>query len=81
MCYLRRARYVTEAPEGMPTALVRPATDAVPAACTPAGNMMLFDKDGAIKRYDSPEAILKEFYDLRLEFYEKRRVALLQVST
>jgi DNA topoisomerase-2 len=42
--------------------------------------MMLFDKDGAIKRYDSPEAILKDFYDLRLEYYEKRRVALLKVS-
>lgn len=44
-----------------------------------AGNMMLFDKDGKIKRYDSPEQILEEFFDLRLEYYEKRRVSLLQV--
>jgi DNA topoisomerase-2 len=45
----------------------------------PAGNMMLFDQHGAIKRYDSPEAILQEFFDLRLDYYEKRRAALLQV--
>jgi len=45
----------------------------------PAGNMMLFDAEGKIKRYDSPEQILTEFFDLRLQYYEKRRVALLQV--
>jgi hypothetical protein len=41
--------------------------------------MMLFDAEGKIKRYDSPEQILQEFFDLRLQYYEKRRVALLQV--
>jgi DNA topoisomerase-2 len=41
--------------------------------------MMLFDAEGKIKRYDSPEEILQEFFDLRLAYYEKRRVALLQV--
>jgi hypothetical protein len=41
--------------------------------------MMLFDAEGKIKRYDSPEDILTEFFDLRLQYYEKRRVALLQV--
>jgi hypothetical protein len=45
----------------------------------PAGNMMLFDAEGHIKRYDSPEDILREFFDLRLTFYEKRRVGMLQV--
>jgi hypothetical protein len=44
-----------------------------------AGNMMLFDAEGHIKRYDSPEDILREFFDLRLQFYERRRVGLLQV--
>jgi hypothetical protein len=43
--------------------------------------MMLFDAEGHIKRYDSPEDILREFFDLRLTFYEKRRVGMLQVST
>jgi hypothetical protein len=47
--------------------------------CRPAGNMMLFDAEGHIKRYDSPEDILREFFDLRLQFYERRRVGMLQV--
>lgn len=44
------------------------------------GNMMLFDAEGKIKRYDSPEEILQEFFNLRLQFYERRRVGLLQVG-
>lgn len=43
--------------------------------------MMLFDAEGKIKRYDSPEQILQEFFDLRLQYYEKRRLSLLQVCT
>ena len=39
---------------------------------------MLFDKDGAIKRYESPEAILTEFFHLRMEYYAKRRALLIQ---
>lgn len=41
--------------------------------------MMLFDSEGRIKHYESPEAIIAEFYDLRLEYYERRRQALLKV--
>ena len=40
---------------------------------------MLFDKDGLIKRYSSPEEILKDFYDLRLQYYNRRRAFLIQV--
>ena len=40
---------------------------------------MLFDANGKIKRYESPEDILTEFFNLRLEYYERRRVSLLQV--
>ncbi|GIL81030.1 hypothetical protein Vretifemale_10164 [Volvox reticuliferus] len=43
-------------------------------------NMMLFDKDGIIKHYQSPEAIIAEFFDLRLEYYEKRRIAMLRFA-
>ncbi len=39
---------------------------------------MLFDADGKIKRYESAEEILTEFFDLRLQYYERRRVSLLQ---
>ncbi len=37
-------------------------------------NMHLFDPSGHIRRYDSPSAILEEFYNLRLDFYDKRKV-------
>jgi len=36
-------------------------------------NMHLFDKDGKIRRYKTPEEVLKEFFHLRLEYYEKRK--------
>lgn len=37
-------------------------------------NLVCFDKDGVLKRYNSPEEIIREFYDLRLDYYEKRKV-------
>ncbi|GJX26748.1 DNA topoisomerase 2-like protein [Tanacetum coccineum] len=40
-------------------------------------NMHLFDEHGVIKKYDTPELILEEFFDIRLRFYEKRRTAQL----
>ncbi|KAG9456462.1 hypothetical protein H6P81_000970 [Aristolochia fimbriata] len=41
-------------------------------------NMHLFDSKGIIKKYDYPEQILEEFVPLRLEFYVKRKKALLE---
>lgn len=41
-------------------------------------NMHLFDANGVIKKYDTPEQILEEFFHLRLEYYEKRKSALLR---
>ena len=41
---------------------------------------MLFDQDGIIKRYDSPEHILGEFFTLCLDFYSRRRLLLIQVG-
>ncbi|KAL5543375.1 hypothetical protein UlMin_007159 [Ulmus minor] len=40
-------------------------------------NMHLFDSNGIIKKYDTPEQILEEFFHIRLEFYEKRKKVLL----
>ena len=37
------------------------------------GSMVLFDKNGCLKRYEDACEILKEFYDLRLNFYDKRK--------
>ncbi|PWN50958.1 type II DNA topoisomerase [Violaceomyces palustris] len=36
-------------------------------------NMVLFDSDGKIKKYNTPEEILDDFYLLRLSFYQKRK--------
>jgi DNA topoisomerase II len=41
-------------------------------------NMNLFDADGRIAKYNSPEDILIEFFQLRLSFYVKRKELLLQ---
>ena len=41
---------------------------------------MLFDSEGKIRRFESPEEILMDFFNLRLMYYERRRVALLQVG-
>ncbi|THG93975.1 hypothetical protein EW026_g7395 [Hermanssonia centrifuga] len=36
-------------------------------------NMMCFDFDGKIKKYNSPEEIIEEFYPVRLAWYQKRK--------
>ncbi|MCO5599921.1 hypothetical protein L7F22_054028 [Adiantum nelumboides] len=36
-------------------------------------NMVLFDHQGKIKKYTSPEEILDDFYLLRFEYYSKRK--------
>ncbi|CUM64521.1 uncharacterized protein PRCAT00002126001 [Priceomyces carsonii] len=36
-------------------------------------NMVAFDPHGKIKRYDSPLEIIKDFYYVRLEYYQKRK--------
>ncbi|KAI9313726.1 DNA topoisomerase [Dichotomocladium elegans] len=42
-------------------------------------NIVCFDKDGRLKRYETPEEVLREFYPLRLEYYQKRKDYLLEV--
>jgi DNA topoisomerase-2 len=41
-------------------------------------NMYLFNSKGQIQKYGSPEDILKDFYEIRLEFYLKRKEKLLK---
>ncbi|PFH54688.1 hypothetical protein AMATHDRAFT_83127, partial [Amanita thiersii Skay4041] len=36
-------------------------------------NMICFDFEGNIKKYESPEEILEEFYPVRLAYYQKRK--------
>ena len=38
-------------------------------------NMICFGFDGKIKKYDSPEEILEDFYPMRLAYYQKRKVS------
>ncbi|GJP74296.1 hypothetical protein CLOP_g4904 [Closterium sp. NIES-67] len=37
------------------------------------GNMHLFDADGRMKKYDSPEQIIEDFFSIRLGHYERRK--------
>ena len=41
---------------------------------------MLFDSNGVIRRYETAEDILRDFFELRMAYYGKRRLALIQVS-
>ena len=41
---------------------------------------MLFDAEGRIRRFGSPEEIIDAFAPLRLEYYHKRKAHLLQVN-
>jgi DNA topoisomerase II len=42
-----------------------------------ATNMVLYDKDNKLKKYDSVNDIIVEFYYMRLEYYVRRRTNLL----
>lgn len=42
-------------------------------------NMVAFDPQGRLRRYDSAEEILREFYHIRLDFYQKRKDAMVNV--
>ena len=44
-------------------------------------NMICFDFDGKIKKYNSPEEIIDEFYPKRLAHYQKRKARTLQFYT
>lgn len=41
-------------------------------------NMNLFDSENRITKYEKPEDILKEFFDIRMDFYVRRKELLLQ---
>ncbi|KAF9333109.1 DNA topoisomerase 2, partial [Linnemannia elongata] len=44
-------------------------------------NMVCFDPQGRIKKYNSTEEIVQEFYDLRLQYYRRRKDYLIDVYT
>lgn len=44
-------------------------------------NMVLFDSEGRIKKYETPEEIVEEFFTIRLDLYEKRKEHLLAELT
>jgi len=39
-------------------------------------NMICFDKEGKIKKYNTAEEMIEDFYPLRLAFYQKRKDSL-----
>ena len=42
-------------------------------------NMVCFDRNGKIKKYHNTLEILKDFYEVRLEFYNKRKIYRLKL--
>ncbi|KAI8328206.1 DNA topoisomerase [Chlamydoabsidia padenii] len=42
-------------------------------------NIVCFNQDGRIQKYESPEQIMNEFYPLRLSYYQKRKDHLVYV--
>lgn len=44
-------------------------------------NMVLFDAEGKLRKYDNVQSILLEFYKVRLEFYQKRKDFVLSQLT
>lgn len=38
-------------------------------------NMVAFDANGKIKKYNTPEEIISDFYDIRFTYYMKRKVS------
>lgn len=41
-------------------------------------NMHLFDENNLIKKYATPEQILEDFFQLRLQYYEKRKKVIVE---
>lgn len=39
-------------------------------------NMILFDFEGKIKKYETAEEIIEDFYPMRLAYYQKRKVGV-----
>lgn len=37
-------------------------------------NMMAFDSNLKLRKYTSPEEIIEDFFPLRLQYYQKRKV-------
>lgn len=42
-------------------------------------NMVVFDAEGRLRKWDCAEKILEEFYYVRLEYYQKRKDHLVDV--
>ena len=42
----------------------------------PTSNMVLFDSKNKIKKYNTIEEIMNEFYDVRLDYYKQRKIYL-----
>ncbi|CAI7859235.1 unnamed protein product [Closterium sp. NIES-53] len=61
-------------PEGMATAEAEGLIKRFKLTASVAtSNMHLFDKDGRMRKYETPEEIIEEFYHIRLEYYRKRK--------
>jgi DNA topoisomerase-2 len=44
-------------------------------------NMMMFDMNGMIRKFENPSEIMEQFYEVRVEYYGKRKVYLMSTLT
>lgn len=44
-------------------------------------NMVMFDPQGKIKKYTSPEEVVDDFYDVRLDYYHRRKAFVVNELT
>jgi DNA topoisomerase-2 len=42
-------------------------------------NMMLVTKDGRVKKYNSPYEIMDDFFDVRMDYYKRRKAYMLEI--
>jgi len=42
-----------------------------------ASNMHMFDKDGKIKKYANPYEVIEDYFEVRLDYYDKRKAFIL----
>ena len=42
-------------------------------------NMILVNKDGIVKKYNSPYEIMDDFFDVRMEYYKRRKAYMLDI--
>lgn len=71
--------YHTEKTVSFHVSLLKPISNLKLSTVIATNNMVCFDESLRIKRYSTPEEILREFYGIRLRYYSLRKENMLRV--